>query len=326
MEGMRWPFYGKLVAEEGKVGVWDGEKMRLGGKEILKNVEVGRKRNFLHAARGSAYVTLGVCIVPMVVSAYGATVSAVGELRDERLKGVTRELRQVGLEGMRERAAKRGDVTGQGQRTAGELWKGHREGVEKRGGREENDDASPSAGAAGAGYDFGEEEFRESERLGGKSGKGDVMGDGEIRAREARAQAEPMQGMAGGRLGTLQTEKVERQSTNFGDDYDDASPTGGTGATGDGVGGGSVWGRIRSDAANGPTAESSIGARRQPRMNNMQQGQRESSGNSDSFSFSSSDGEKSYARDEAQKEFDERVEKERQGGDFSGADRGGRRW
>ena len=56
----------------------------------------------------------------------------------------------------------------------------------------------------------------------------------------------------------------------------------------------------------------------------MRQEQHEGSSSEDSFSFSSSDEEKGYAKAEAQREFDERVEKERRGGDFSNDGR--RRW
>ena len=79
---------------------------------------------------------------------------------------------------------------------------------------------------------------------------------------------------------------------------------------------GSVSGRVR---LLGPLrSPSSAGGRRMQRGGGFQQQQQQPKREEDSFAFSASEGEKSYAKDEAQKAFDERVEKERQGGDFSG--------
>lgn len=312
-EGFRWPFYGNLKSEELGKGVWDGQALRIGGREILRNLSPAAKANLLHGLRGSAYASIGLLIVPMFVSAYGATVSAVGEIRDQRLEGVTRELRRLAnmnLQGRKQGAVERS--TGQGGKSMGDVWKERRE-------RMGGDEGSPVGGVDGG-------ENEERARLEGKGDMVGVLGDGQMRVEEMRARpdAETVRGSPENIASTFQMEKAERQPRSFADDYDDASPTGGSGAGGVGDGGGeggSVWERIRSQSANGtPSASSSTRGRR----TTIRQEQQEGSNTGDSFSFSSSEEERSYAKDEAQKEFDERVEKERRGGEFSsGSDK---RW
>lgn len=292
-EGFRWPFYGNLKSGEVGKGVWDGVALRIGGKEVLKGMSAEGKASLLHGLRGSAYASIGILVVPMFVSAYGATVSAVGEIRDGRLEEVTRELRRQAsrdLRGRREGAVERS--TGQGGKSAGEVWRERRE-------RIGGDEASPMGGVGDDGQ--GEEQGR----LSGAGDVGEVLDDGQMRVEEQRAQAgvETLRGSPENRASTFKMEKVERQPRSFADDYDDASPTGG-----------SVWERIRSQSATGtPSASSSTRDRR----SGIRQEQQEGSTAGDSFSFSSSEEERNYAKDEAQREFDERVEKERRGGDFS---------
>lgn len=89
--------------------------------------------------------------------------------------------------------------------------------------------------------------------------------------------------------------------------------------------GGSAWERIRRGAGLSASGKNEHWGTTDGRGTGEQ---RESSGSSggDEFSFSSSEQERSYAQVEAQRDFDARVEKERQGGDFSeGSDGGGRR-
>ena len=168
----------------------------------------------------------------------------------------------------------------------------------------------------------------EQGRLSGAGDMGGVMSDSQMRTQEVRAQPEKAKSPADNRPSTFQTEKASRQPKNFDDDYDDASPTGGRGAMddgdagGSGEGGGSVWERIRRQQASGgssPPAQS-----RGRRMDGVGQEQQEGSTTGDSFSFSRSEEERNYAKDEAQREFDERVERERRGRDFSSGS--GKRW
>ena len=284
---------------EGEVqkGFWDGQKMRVGGKEVLQGVSSQAKANALHVWRGSAYCLIGVFAVPLFVTTYAATVIAVGELKDPRLQAVTRDQRQRRGEVAKQTDARRGVPRerdqGRGRRGAAEV-----------------DDASPTGGAM---MDMGI--YDEQGRLSGAGDMGGLLSDGQMKTAEAQARPPPNQNPAGNRAATFQVEKVERQPKDFASDFDDASPTGGSGGMDSGDGsGGSVWERIRQQSASEPSG-SNVGRGRG--MRGMQREQQEGSTTGDSFAFPSSDEERSYAKDEAQKEFDERVEKERKGGDFT---------
>ncbi len=323
----RWPMYGKLISDapaEGEVqkGFWDGQKMRAGGKEILQGVSSQAKANMLHVSRGAAYISIGLVLAPLFVTSYAATVSAVGELRDPRLQESNRVLKEAVLRSQKQRRERSGEILKQGDaRREGRMPSFPRErdqGRGRRGGGFEVDDASPTGGAM---MDMGMDQ--EQDRLSGAGDMGGLLSDGEMRTAEAKARPQPGQSPASNRAATFQMEKVERQPKDFSSDFDDASPTGGSEAMdGSDGSGGSVWERIRQQSASEP-AGSNMGRGRGRRGSGVQQEQQEGSTTGDSFSFSSSDEEKSYAKAEAQREFDERVEKERRGGDFTGG-RGGR--
>ena len=318
--------YGKIISDapaEGEVqrGFWDGQKMRAGGKEILQGVSSQAKANILHVSRGFAYCLIGWYSVPLFVSSYAATVSAVGEIRDPRLQESNRGVREAVIRDQRERKQRSGEIVKQADaRREGRmpnLPKERDQGRGRRGGSAEVDDASPTGGAM---MDMGIDE--EQGRLSEAGNMGGVLSDGQMRSAEAKARAQSDQTPASNGA-TFQMEKVERQPKDFGSDFDDASPTGGSGAMEGGDGsGGSVWERIRQQSASEPSASSTGRGRG---MRGAQQKQQEGSTTTgDSFSFSSSEEERNYAKDEAQRGFDERVEKERRGGDF-GSD-GARRW
>ncbi|KAF6228878.1 hypothetical protein HO133_006989 [Letharia lupina] len=324
----RWPMYGKMISDapaEGEVqkGFWDGQKMRAGGKEILQGVSSQAKANILHVSRGFAYCLIGAYLAPLFVSSYAATVSAVGEVRDPRLHEVNKAVREAVLRDQRQKKERGGEIVKQTDaRREGRMPNFPRErdqGRGRRGGGAEVDDASPTGGAM---MDMGIDE--EQGRLSGAGDMGGMLSDGQMRSAEAKAMPPPSQTPAGNRAATFQMEKVERQPKDFGSDFDDASPTGGSGAMDGGDGSaGSVWERIRQQSSSEPSG-SSMGRGRGMRGSGMQQEQQEGSTTGDSFSFSNSDEERSYAKIEAQREFDERVEKERRGGEFNSG--GGRRW
>ena len=314
---------------EGEVreAFWDGRKMRVGGKEILQGVSSQAKANMLHVSRGVAYCFVGAFLAPLFVSSYATSVSAVGKIQDPRMQDANREIREAAERDqrqIREAAERFGDIVKQADaRREGRMQNLPRErdqGKGRRGGGAEVDDASPTGGGM---LDMGIDE--EQGRLSGAGDMSGVLSDGQMRSAEAKARAAAGQNPAGNRAATFQREKVERQpkdfASDFGSDFDDASPTGGSG-TMDGDGG-SVWERIRQQSASEPS-RSSIGRGRAIRGSGVRQEQQEGSTSGDSFSFSSSDEEKGYAKAEAQKEFDERVEKERRGGDFSSDGR--KRW
>ena len=348
--GMRWPFLGEMrtrgkgeggVGEEGIrlgkgrgwfEGVWDGERVRVGGREVLGEVGRETKAGLLHGMRGAAYVSLGLLVVPGLVSAYGVTVTAVGEVRDGRLKNLTAELRRAMV---RERAERVEGGRGQGQGWGREKGKGGQvgDGVERARGRARGraagerevdgaavDEASPT-GNPGMGV-YGDD------AAGAVADMGAVLSDGDMQTQERQVKPARRHSPAENSASTFRVEEVAKQPRSFADDFDDASPTGGSGVMGDysssssssssSAEGGSVWERIRnqnaSGAASSPTTTREYGGGRGAAAG---RGKGEKVDGGESFSFSSAEEERQLAKDEAQKDFDARIERERQGGDFS---------
>ncbi len=258
-----------------------------------------------HCARFTAYTIWGGFVAGLFFTTYGAVSAAVGEHQDPRLKDLIKAIKTKaheavgGVQGRRGRqpVGLEGDPTGQGQTTMPELWKNHREAI--------GDDASPTGG------------YNDTEDGASLAQSGDgMLSDQQMRTQEQRQQASPGRSRTENRASTFEVEKVAPQPTIF-DDFDDASPTAGQGSVNAGSGGGSAWGRIRNQAS------SQGGTRAGKRISDTQQERMEGSTTGDSFAFSETDSDKQLAKHEAQREFDERVERERRGGDF-GAGRGGR--
>jgi len=283
----------------------------------------GARARFLwHVLRGSSYALVGSWVAGLLVGTYAATVSAVGEHQDPRLqdyiKAVLEKTRQTAARQRGEAVGHVGDPTGQGRRSASELY---RESTKTVGADDDSvageDDASPSAGSMADAYGYGST---------AEEGKSLAMSDGQMRNQEVRQQASARRSPTGNTASTFGVEEVERQPRSFDDDHDDTSPAGGEGASMDsGSSGGSVWERIRKQAGSSPSSSGRGSFGRGDRRGGVQQGQRQGSTDGDGFAFSSSEEDRQLAKDEAQKAFDERIERERRGGDFSGSD-GERRW
>ncbi|KAL8765456.1 MAG: hypothetical protein Q9209_007483 [Squamulea sp. 1 TL-2023] len=297
-ENYRFPFLGALKKPE---GWWDGQKIRIMGQIVS---EGNNARFWIHSLRSSAYGTAALFFGSLFVSSYASTVAAVGELRDPRLKALveairTRTKRQQGdPEAMKVQMK---DPTGQGDTSVSDLWKRHRTDIGAV------DDASPSAGADGYGS--------ETERLGG-SNTG-IMSDAQMRARETRQQASPNDSPTENRASTFRLDKVDKQPKNFSDNFDDASPT--ADGTPDQGQSGNAWDRIRRQAQ-----FTSPGKQKRQAWDTAEKEQQDGSTNGDSFAFSSNDEQRQLAKYEAQNEFDARVERERQGGNFN--ESRGKRW
>ncbi len=95
---------------------------------------------------------------------------------------------------------------------------------------------------------------------------------------------------------------------------------------------GSAWDRLRRGEKPAPVPQKSGGKHPTKQsawsrqQDETQREQKEGSTMGDSFAFSKSEEERNYAKEEAQKEFDARVERERRGGDFSQGGGDQRRW
>ncbi|KAL8827382.1 MAG: hypothetical protein Q9170_007038 [Blastenia crenularia] len=299
----RFPGYGPLITPD---GWWNGERIRLMGFNFVN----GRlARVGVHAFRGGIYSMITLVLGGIFVSSYASTVAAVGEMRDPRLKDYQRAKRESmtrqaeDLESMgKEPRRQSKDPTGQGDTSTGDLWRQHRQAIGAQ------DDASPSAGAEYFGEDM--------ERLGGTNTG--IMSDAQKRSQEARQQASPRNSATENRASTFQLEKVENQPSSFDDTFGDSSAS--SQDNPNVSQGGSAWDRIRSQAQKQSTGSKQGGRG----WDDIRKEQQAGSTTGDSFTFSAADEEPQLAQDEAQKEFDAKVEKERQGGNFN--DNRGKRW
>ncbi|KAI4193710.1 MAG: hypothetical protein LQ346_003852 [Caloplaca aetnensis] len=323
-ESYRIPFYGPMKDAN---GWFNGERLRIMGNEFPMTPS---RRAGIHFIRGTLYGSLSYIVGSLFIASYSTTVAVVGEMRDPRLKALVQAKRmeerkgtqqreqvetkpgprdpglqmgQVGATGPVGGARQPQDPMGQGNVTAAELWKRHRKGIGAQ------DDASPSADTDFFGGDVDSQ---------GGSNTG-LMSDSQMRAQEARQQASPSESPTESRASTFRVEKVERQPSSFGDDFDDdASPTRQSNA-GDGQGG-NAWDRIRRQAQQQASEQKSGGGGWEAIRKQQEVG----STAGDSFTFSSAAQERQLAKHEAQKEFDARVERERQGGGFN--EDTGRKW
>ncbi|KAL8706479.1 MAG: hypothetical protein Q9201_000462 [Fulgogasparrea decipioides] len=298
-EVYRWPLNGTSKTPD---GWWDGERLRIMGKKVA---EGSSARKIMHAGRAFAYGGFGYFLGRLFVTSFAATVVSVGELKDPRLRDFQQAVRTRSKlqRGDTDALKQSKDSTGKGNISDYELLKQEQQIVEKSIGS-----VSLGAGAGRYGVD--------AERSGG-SNTG-IMSDAQMQTQETRQQVSPGDSPTENRASTFQMDKVARQPNSFEDSFDDASPMAQSHAGGDQ--GGSAWDRIRRQAQ---TSSAGIKPEGQS-WKAIQREQRQGSTTGDSFNFSSTDEERQLARDEAQSEFDARVERERQGGSFN--ENGGKRW
>ncbi|KAL8762360.1 MAG: hypothetical protein Q9184_001622 [Pyrenodesmia sp. 2 TL-2023] len=308
-ENYRIPLYGAMKSAD---GWFDGERLRIMGQEF----GLSRwNRAGIHLVRGGLYGSLSSILGSLFIASYSTTVAIVGEMRDPRLQALIQEGRraerkgpqrgkidinkaprdpelqmgQAEATGQVEATRQPQDPLGQGNTSAADLWKRHRRGIGAQ------DDASPSADTDFYGGDI-------ESQAGTNTG---LMSDSQMRTQEARQQPSPQDSPTENRASTYQMERAEKQPTGFGDDFDDdASPT---------RQGGNAWDRIRRQAQQ----QSSQSNYKVGGWNALRKEQEVGSTAGDSFTFSSVAQERQLAKDEAQKEFDARVERERQGGAFN---------
>ena len=257
-------------------------------------------RTAWHLARISGYGTLGLLVGGAVFASYGVSVGVVGQMRDERLKAVKESI--VGR--ARTGEPKKDVIYGQGSRDVGELWRDHRKSLEVGGG----DDMSPTADD---GVDVG------------------FATEGEMSSRGSIEDSEkPRKGSAWTRAAANANKKTAPpRPDDFYSAQDDASPSAENMSDASDASrppaGESAWERLRREA-NSNTSDTSRSRARRSRMTQRPAREEQPAGG-DSFSFSSVDQDRSLAKEEAQRVFDERLEKERRGGDF-GSGNEEKRW
>lgn len=268
-----------------------------------------------HATRFVAYAVMGSFFGRMFSTSYALSVSSVGEYTDPRLKEYIQALRKSSPI-VQNRLPNQPKQT----RTAEAA---------------QHEDGSPQW------RDIKDPEPDEG-RSDGSTISGTAPPNAKIRPQETRRMPSraPMQE-------AVESYQMRKRIQDSDDGFDDASPTGGRGMEDTGAGAGSAWDRVRQGSSSQPagTRGSSWPTQQgqqptRPAQSAWQRGgdvsrhrehasQRKSedeASSEDSFSFSKTDEERQLAREEAQREFDARVERERSGGDFSSDSSGQKRW
>lgn len=275
-----------------------------------------------HSMRISSYITVGAVLGQVFFGSYAISVGMAGRTMDPRLKDFVQALRRRMENGTLE-AAKQGNapapgaekaperVFPQSKDNAREAWRRNRQ-APAPARQSADDDMSPTGGAY------------EAEFSGASSDTG-LLSDSQMQDQEVQQRADQRRSPAENTATTFDMDKVTSQPRGF--DQDDASPTAPARQQPPRKQPGSAWERIRQEAAagqqQGPSGPRSAADGGQPSTKSEQ---RDGSTLGDSFSFSESDEEKQLARSEAQKEFDSRVEREREGRDFEEGRSSRRRW
>jgi len=281
-------------------------------------------QNLWHAVRCNCYGFVGVILGGVFFSSLAVSLDAAGKASDPRLKDFSSALRQRMKEGrsmepMNPRTGQKSSVTTQEGGMQSQVLKAE-EALNRSRARNANppsprmqrssrrdDDMSPTSGS------WVDENVNASSDTG-------LLSDAQIRSQESRQQADERTSATENRANTFDLNKVTRQPRSF--DQDDASPAASNAAASKPQSGGNTWERIRKEAVAGPKSPANSSWNR---PKSVQGEQREGSTLGDSFSFSETDEERQLAQSEAQRDFDARLEKERQGGEFDQGSRG-KRW
>ncbi|KAF2157284.1 hypothetical protein K461DRAFT_289619 [Myriangium duriaei CBS 260.36] len=165
------------------------------------------------------------------------------------------------------------------------MWRRTRN--QQRSSQQNDDDVSPTGGA-GMSEDTG------------------LLSDSQMQMNERRQEYEAATAERNARNRAQQEQRPQQQQSRWPQQQSEQSGAGSSTAPG------SSWERLRRDAANRPANA--------PRQDER----RSSSSVGEDFTFSHRDEDRQLAQQEAQKDFDARVERERQGGEFNSNSRG--RW
>ncbi|MCJ1309879.1 hypothetical protein MMC25_003540 [Agyrium rufum] len=294
---------------------FDPDHFRILGRTLL---EGARARYLWHFLRFTAHAVGWNLVLTPIFMSYAATTMMVAEMRDNRLKEYTTKRSEVAAQKIKEERAKREldrkalpDTSGQGSKTAGELWREHRTQIEPReassggAGGDYANDASPSA------MSFDDYKIRGIEDDAPVSDR--PFDDQQTAQTEYKSErSRPPRG----REGYYSSSQPETSSLTdgFSDDFlssSDSPASSSSSAQSGGSGGGSSWDRIRQQATKQSPSGNSGSSR----------GPQAVQGRGDGYSISASDEERSFAKDDAQRDFDARIERERRGGDFEGRGR-----
>ncbi|KAB8342931.1 hypothetical protein FH972_022528 [Carpinus fangiana] len=243
-----------------------------------------------HAMRRMSFALIGGAVGMALFNSYATTVAIAGQRTDNRMKDIMSTLQSMTPEERRYRAEQASrEVRGQMNRP--------QQGVQLQGrGRQEQTQSQ--------GYE-------------------QVVDATEASSIDQQTPHEPSdqrQRPQSSQQYSVPTRQRQSQSAEF--DFDDASPQRSTPSS---PSSSDPWETLRQNARNGvqyqgpqgPGSGSAWIGKRGSQADGLQNQQRQSTAVGDSFSFSKSDEERQLAKEEAQREFDARIDRERQGQDFN---------
>ncbi|KAM0129576.1 hypothetical protein ACHAO1_008435 [Botrytis cinerea] len=256
-----------------------------------------------HAFRGLCYAYIGTTVSKLLFGGYAASVGAVGQMGDTRLKDVVKATSE-------EVARQQKNLPSPAGIPRPPMKPGQGQPQPQTRNTQGYDDASPT----------GDAQWSEEDNAPGSA--------------QTTPQAFPQTKSWPQRKPVPAQAPAQEEEKPF-DLFDDASPTNGQGMDTEPTTPqysrqtGSAWDRIRRGEK--PTSNSTTTSSQPPRsgwatvQNKTPKASSDGTSSADSFAFSKTEEERNLAQVEAQKEFDARVEKERRGGDFSsGGDQ--KRW
>lgn len=329
----RSPFLGPLKSEN---GWFNGERVRILGREILRGEAA---RITVTMFRTSAYYILGAMFGSALSVFYASPATTMREMQDPRLKEATKDLRAKYDEMLESRRELREQLqqkrskpaTGQVRATATESRNDHRGAVESdtMGIRDDGSSTGREGEMEYTGYDRMEKP-RDSEHF--TNEEPILLSTDSYQANPAPAPAPAPTRQSPYKFptpntpspySTRPTEPLSSTTDTESSTWTDSDPDPTV----------SAWERIRRDSGpvsnpphrrrdparqSGPSSTSSTSTPMEGRGESQDGEPR-----SDEMGFSGTDMDRNYAREEAQRDFDARVERERRGGDFGDGDR---RW
>lgn len=279
-------------------------------------------RQLWHLFRALFYVGFGKFAAGMLLGSYAMSVAAVGEMADPRLKSLQEHFQQEALNQRSRQVDIRNGMQGvkspsQGPPASGPV---QRTQVGGEGNERPYDDASPTGGMF---YDEQSEAGKPTvDSAGGVEEQGQPQTQSYSRWPQVSQKPQEV------------PQSQDNDSSSF-MGFDDASPTGGQGMSVNNApvaqSGGSAWERVRSGQRSVPSRSRPIEQSQQTEQPTRsswseRRGASQATNSLDSFAASSAQESRRYSREEAQKEFDAKVERERRGGDFSGGTGDQKRW
>lgn len=239
---------------------------------------------FWHVTRAAAYSTVGILVGTMFFGLYSSSIASVGLATDARLKDY--------VEYINKSRHAPGAAPGRPRQPVPPVSRGKQtEPVE--------DDTSPA-----------------NDTYWGATSNEVPLDSGLLGEDISREPQLAAQGPVGAtpRRAAQQAPSARREPSYVSGSFDDASPTGGVGVTDEIAPGESAWERLRRQGT------SNVGSSQSSRQSRADASAQNgwSNGAATDRSAQESEGRQMSAREIAQREFDEQVERERQGGSFSG--------